>query len=107
MANMSYCAFENTLDAMRQIAGILEEARADGIGFRDFLKGLSSAYERRAVEEISETCNFIYNALEEMMIQDENEDYDESMDEDFSEPDDSDYDRQTLRDAGMGMDEDY
>ena len=47
--NMSYCAFENTLAAMRQVMTMLQEA----IDNNEPLE-FSSAYERRAFEYMSQ-----------------------------------------------------
>ncbi len=52
MANMSYCAFENTASDLRQCLNMLYEARDDGVGLREFIESRSSTHEGRSVERL-------------------------------------------------------
>lgn len=64
--NMSYCMCENTLAAMRQIVSAMQE---EGV---DFLIDMSSD-ERRAFQELFNTCEDFLNMSDE--LQEEYEDY--------------------------------
>lgn len=52
MANMSYCAFENTASDLRQCLNMLYEAQDDGVGLREFIESRSSTSEGRSVERL-------------------------------------------------------
>jgi len=52
MANMSYCAFENTYSDLRQCLNMLYEAQDDGVGLREFIESRSSTSEGRSVERL-------------------------------------------------------
>ena len=52
MANMSYCAFENTSSELWQCLSILYKARGDGMGLREFIESRSSREEGRSVERL-------------------------------------------------------
>ena len=54
MANMSYCQFENTASDMQQCIDTLEEAVENGLSYDQFLEGLSSDYEKRAIPRLAE-----------------------------------------------------
>ena len=64
--NMSYCMCENTLLAMRQIVNAMNE---EGIGFLVDL----SRDERRAFQELFNTCEDFMNLSEELEAEYENE----------------------------------
>jgi hypothetical protein len=94
---MSYCVFENGEQDLRTMLQQVLEAYDEGMTFGQFVKTRSSEHEGRAVRRVMELCQNLVDALGD-------------LDDNISlqdEPDDSDYDRQTLRDAGMGSDEDY
>jgi hypothetical protein len=74
--NMSYCMNENTLAAMNQI---LNAMREEGV---DFLMDMSSD-ERRAFQELFNTCEDFMTASEQ--LQEEYEDYAREMDDTVSE----------------------
>lgn len=57
--NMSYCMCENTLLAMRQIVEAMNEEGPE------FLKEMSQ-YERRAFQELFNTCEDFMNMSEEL-----------------------------------------
>ena len=52
MANMSYCAFENTTSDLRQCLSMLYEAREEFMGLREFIESRSSREEGRSVERL-------------------------------------------------------
>lgn len=52
MANMSYCAFENTASDLRQCLNMLYEARDNGVGLQKFIESRSSTSEGRSVERL-------------------------------------------------------
>jgi transcription termination factor NusB len=74
--NMSYCMCENTLAAMRQIMTAMRE---EGV---DFLMDMSSD-ERRAFQELFNTCEDFMTASEQ--LQEEYEEYAREMDDTVSE----------------------
>ena len=63
--NMSYCAFENTESALRQVLGMMFESRYDGETFDEFLASRSSAEERRAVERVLSLIEEIKDVTDE------------------------------------------
>ena len=73
--NMSYCMNENTLLAMRQIVNAMNE---EGVGFLADL----SREERRAFQELFNTCEDFLNLSEELEAEAEREsEYDGQPDE--------------------------
>ena len=71
--NMSYCMCENTLLAMRQIVQAMQE---DGVGFLSDM----SREEKRAFQELFNTCEDFMNLSEELQDEYERE-YDGQPDE--------------------------
>ena len=88
--NMSYCMNENTLLAMRQIVSAMQ---TEGVGFLADL----SRDERRAFQELFNTCEDFMNLSEELQAEYESE-YNDSMDGDHDS---------AMASAGFGTDEDY
>ena len=86
--NMSYCMYQNTLLAVKQLL----DALADG----DFPE---DAIEQRAAQELMMHAETLAEAIEEgfQKLEEEN-DYDDSMDGDHAS---------ALASAGFGTDEDY
>ena len=78
--NMSYCMCENTLAAMRQITSAMRE---EGV---DFLIDMSRD-ERRAFQELFNTCEDFLNMSDE--LQEEYEDYAREMDRADGQPDEA------------------
>jgi hypothetical protein len=66
MANMSYCQFENTLTDLTQCVKTIEEALEQGTLQREFLKGLSSEYERQAYKDLAVQCMKFLDAYDEL-----------------------------------------
>ena len=58
--NMSYCAFENTAAAIRQLIGMLGDAIDDGEP-----REMSSDYEQRAFDEMHELIQSFPETLEQ------------------------------------------
>jgi hypothetical protein len=52
MASMSYCAFENTANELRQLRAMLQEAVDNNISMKEFITERSSQYERSAVNKV-------------------------------------------------------
>ena len=73
MANMSYCAFENTASDLRQCLSMLMEAHDEGMGLREFIESRSSKEEGRAVERLVSIAQELLEVAEMMMEQDEEE----------------------------------
>jgi hypothetical protein len=71
--NMSYCMCENTLLAMRQIVQAMQE---EGVGFLADM----NREEKRAFQELFNTCEDFMNLSEELQDEYENE-YDGQPDE--------------------------
>ena len=71
--NMSYCMCENTLLAMRQVVQAMQE---EGVGFLADM----SREEKRAFQELFNTCEDFMNLSEELQDEYENE-YDGQPDE--------------------------
>ena len=72
--NMSYCMCENTLLAMRQVVQAMQE---EGPAFLLEM----SREERRAVEELFNTCEDFMNLSEELQDEVERGEYDGQPDE--------------------------
>jgi|LakMenEpi03Aug12_release.lakeMendotaPanAssembly.Ray.scaffolds.fasta_scaffold10146_1 hypothetical protein len=90
--NMSYCMCNNTLLAMRQI---IDAMREEG---PQFLLEMHKD-ERRAFQELFNTCEDFMNLSEELQDEIEREgEYNDSMDGDHAS---------ALASAGWGTDEDY
>lgn len=69
--NMSYCMFNNTVDALNQILEAINDARIDG-GVVEFFNGLSRE-ERRNMQHLYNLCEEymqvaedIYDRVDEM-----------------------------------------
>lgn len=52
MANMSYCAFENTANDLADCLTMLYDARKEGASLAEFKRTRSSKHEARAVERL-------------------------------------------------------
>lgn len=66
MANMNYCAFENTNRDMQQVLYILQDAVDDGLTYADLREGASSVYEAQAMDELVHTARLIVEAYERL-----------------------------------------
>ena len=75
--NMSYCAFENTAAAIRQLIGMLGDAIDDGEP-----REMSSYQEQRAFKEMHELIQSFQETLEQ--YNEHFEDYDADPDEDMA-----------------------
>ena len=71
MANMSYCAFENTELALRQCLVMLQEAWDEDIGLQEFIKSRSSKEEGRSVERLLALAEELIDVVEMMEAADE------------------------------------
>ena len=58
--NMSYCAFENTAAAIRQLIGMMADAIDEGEP-----REMSSQYEQRAFDEMQELIQAFQETLEQ------------------------------------------
>lgn len=58
--NMSYCAFENTAAAIRQLNGMLGDAIDEGEP-----REMSSSYEQRAFDQMQELIQSFQETLEQ------------------------------------------
>lgn len=56
MANMSYCAFENTAEDIQQLLNIMQGAAEDDMNLSEFIASRGSEYERRAVQRVLDLC---------------------------------------------------
>lgn len=65
MANMSYCAFENTASDLRQCLNMLQEARNNGQSLEEFIASRSSEHERRSVGRLLTLCQEILDLTED------------------------------------------
>jgi len=65
MANMSYCRFENTANALSDCLGAIEEAIENGQTMEQFFKGLSSS-ERVGYNWLMSNCEAIQAAVIEL-----------------------------------------
>jgi hypothetical protein len=74
MANMSYCAFENTYSDLRQCLNMLFEARDNGVGLQKFIESRSSKDEGRAVEQLLALAEELIEVAGLMEAADEEED---------------------------------
>jgi len=63
MANMSYCAFENTSKDIDQLISIVEEAMEDGVSFPEFVDRMS-APEKRAFLRIHEKMSDLIDLMD-------------------------------------------
>jgi uncharacterized protein YfbU (UPF0304 family) len=63
---MSYCAFENTASAIRQLLGIVEDCYDVGMTFSELVESRSSEYESRAVVEIVELAQQLVDSLNDL-----------------------------------------
>ena len=66
MANLSYCAFANTSDDMRQCLNMLMEAAESGMGLCEFIESRSSREEGRAVERLISLAEELLQTVDEM-----------------------------------------
>jgi hypothetical protein len=66
MANMSYCAFENTVSDLRQCLTMIHEAREEGMSLAEFIKTRSSRQESRAVERLLSVAEELLDAVDMM-----------------------------------------
>lgn len=66
MANMSYCRFENTSGDMSDCLNDLMEAVDNGLSFEQFMKNLSSDYERNAVRRMAGLLQDMAEAFEQL-----------------------------------------
>ena len=66
MANMSYCAFENTVSDLRQCLTMIYEARDEGMSLVEFIKTRSSREESRAVERLFSVAEELLDAVDMM-----------------------------------------
>jgi hypothetical protein len=64
--NMSYCAFENTSNAIRQLIIMVQESYEDNMTFGDLVQSRSSQDERRAVREIAELAQELIDAITDL-----------------------------------------
>ena len=74
--NMSYCMYENTTNALRQILDALEEATENSVSVESYRKGLSSRQEAEAFDNIRELCGDIIYAIKSIS---DNEEEDEEL----------------------------
>lgn len=68
--NMSYCAFENTAAALRQVLNLMYEAQDAGDTFQKFLESRSSAEERQAVERLLSLAEEVKEVADEWIEED-------------------------------------
>ena len=68
--NMSYCMFENTVHAMKQIESDLLAALDDGTSPEDYRKALSCLQEAEAYDRLKEMCEDILSILKDMNYND-------------------------------------
>jgi len=61
--NMSYCMYENTVNALYQILGNLEVAVRNNVSLESYRKGLSSRQEAEAFDDIRELCGDVIYAI--------------------------------------------
>lgn len=66
MPSMSYCAFANTADDMRQCLNMLMEAADSGMDLREFIESRSSREEGRAVERLISLAEQLLEVVDEM-----------------------------------------
>lgn len=64
--NMSYCAFENTANAIRQVIGIIEDAHEEGMTFGVLIQSRSSKHESRAAMAIAQLAQELIDALTDL-----------------------------------------
>jgi len=64
--NMSYCMYQNTRLALRQILGDLEEAQEKGITYKEYADERSSSGEKYAMKEFEDLFEEIQDVLQEM-----------------------------------------
>ena len=76
MANMSYCAFENTAGDLRQIVNMLLDAYDNDMTLDAFIESRSSEFEGRAVRQVLELCQAIIDAATDL---DDNAEWDEEQ----------------------------
>ena len=69
--NMSYCAFENTASALRQVLNLMYEAQDAGDTFQKFLNSRSSAEERMAVERLLSLVEEVKEVADQWIEEDE------------------------------------
>ena len=79
MANMSYCAFENTTSDLRQCLNMLYEARDSGIGLQEFIESRSSKEEGRSVERLLSLAEELIEVANMMEADDEDEDEEDGV----------------------------
>jgi len=66
MANMSYCRFQNTYADVKDCAEALGAASDEGLDLKQFLTGLGSDDERRAVARFIRNCRSAIEAYESL-----------------------------------------
>lgn len=64
--NMTYCAFENTASALRQVIGLVQDAYEDGMTFGELVESRSSKDEGRAVREIAGLAQELIDMLTDL-----------------------------------------
>lgn len=62
MANMSYCAFENTVSDLQQCIDLMD----DHSSLEEFIESRSSDYERRAVKKMIDTAQEFLDRVDEI-----------------------------------------
>jgi len=70
--NMSYCMYQNTRLALRQILGDLEEAQEKGVTYKEYVDDFSSSDEKYAMNELVNLFEEIQYVLQEMRDADTN-----------------------------------
>jgi hypothetical protein len=61
MKNMSYCAAENTLSAIRQLTDLIED------GHKNECMEESNGYERIAIKQLAEEAGYLGDLCNELM----------------------------------------
>lgn len=64
--NLSYCAFENTASALRQVIGLVQDAYEEGMTFGELVESRSSKHEGRAVREIAGLAQELIDMLTDL-----------------------------------------
>ena len=66
MANMEYCAFENTAADLQQCLSMLDEADNEDLTLEEFIASRSSDYERAGVRRVIQLAQDILDLAEAM-----------------------------------------
>ena len=78
--NMSYCMYENTTLALKQILNHLSEAQEEGLTFEEYANDRSSREERAALmdlESLMEEVQDVLRFMKDALPQDDEEDEDD------------------------------